>query len=198
MPCAAQRPRSPGRDRAAARLARRYARALLDVAASQPAGTVQRVEGELVAFARLLETSAELRRVLRTRRSAADARRRVLLAIADSAGASPLMRRLLELLRRATTGWRSSARSPRRTRRRATSARDGWRPRRSTAVPLAEAQKAALAEALRATVGKTVELHARVDQAVLGGVLVRVGGRTYDGTLRARLSGLRARLAVGR
>jgi hypothetical protein len=33
---------------------------------------------------------------------------------------------------------------------------------------------------------------------VLGGVLVKVAGRTYDGTLRARLLGLRARLASGR
>ena len=67
-----------------------------------------------------------------------------------------------------------------------------------TALPLAEAQKAALASALCKTVGKTVELHARVDKNVLGGVLVRVGGRTYDGTLRARLEGLRTRLVSGR
>ena len=65
-------------------------------------------------------------------------------------------------------------------------------------MPLAEAQMAALTSALRTTVGKTVELHTRVDKAVLGGVLVKVGGRTYDGTLRARLEGLRARLVSGR
>ena len=49
-----------------------------------------------------------------------------------------------------------------------------------------------------ATVGKTVELSARVDAAVLGGVQVTVDGRTYDGTVRTRLRGLRARLAAGR
>jgi F0F1-type ATP synthase delta subunit len=40
-----------------------------------------------------------------------------------------------------------------------------------------------------------VDLRTSVDPALLGGVLVRMGGRTYDGTVRARLRELRERLA---
>jgi F0F1-type ATP synthase delta subunit len=42
-----------------------------------------------------------------------------------------------------------------------------------------------------------VEIETRLDPAVLGGVLVRVGGRSYDGTVRARLRALKERLASG-
>jgi len=66
-----------------------------------------------------------------------------------------------------------------------------------SAVPLAEAQRAALAQALGSAVGRNVELEARVDPAVLGGVRVTVGGRTYDGTVRSRLAALRERLVSG-
>src|SRR6185369_14014800 len=68
----------------------------------------------------------------------------------------------------------------------------------TTAVPVDAAQQAALQTALGQAAGaQAVELRAHVDPAVLGGVLVRMAGRTYDGTVRGRLSSLRARLAGG-
>jgi F0F1-type ATP synthase delta subunit len=42
-----------------------------------------------------------------------------------------------------------------------------------------------------------VELRYRVDPGVLGGVRVRMGERTYDGTVRTQLAGLRRRLLHG-
>jgi F0F1-type ATP synthase delta subunit len=42
-----------------------------------------------------------------------------------------------------------------------------------------------------------VELARRVDADVLGGILVRMGGRTYDGTVRSQLKALRESLAHG-
>ena len=61
-------------------------------------------------------------------------------------------------------------------------------PRRSRPCRSTRPQREALASALGAAVGKRVELTSQVDPAVLGGVLVRMGGRNYDGTVRAQLA----------
>ena len=63
-----------------------------------------------------------------------------------------------------------------------------------SAVALDEAQTRAVAEALRKATGKDVELQTRTDPALLGGILVKMAGRTYDGTVRGRLRALRQRL----
>ena len=52
----------------------------------------------------------------------------------------------------------------------------------------------AVAEALRKATGQEVELQARADPALVGGLLVKMAGRTYDGTVRGRLRALRQRL----
>jgi F-type H+-transporting ATPase subunit delta len=152
-------------------VARRYARALLDVASSQSAGTAQQLQSELADFASQVAANAELRRVLLNPALPVDARR-------DR----------VEILETRAEEYAQ-----------ALNARQGRISAEAvTAVSLDAAQKDALAAALCTSIGKTVELQARVDEAVLGGVLVKVGGRTYDGTLRARLASLRARLASGR
>jgi F-type H+-transporting ATPase subunit delta len=66
-----------------------------------------------------------------------------------------------------------------------------------SAQPLSTTQQSALSRALAAASGRQVELATRVDQAVLGGVLVRLGGLTIDGTLRRRLQALRESLIRG-
>jgi F-type H+-transporting ATPase subunit delta len=55
-----------------------------------------------------------------------------------------------------------------------------------------------IAERLEAAVGKTVLPHFHVDPLVVGGVVVRVGDRVFDGSIRRRLQALRrAMLATG-
>ena len=50
---------------------------------------------------------------------------------------------------------------------------------------------------LTAALGKEVRGHFRADPAILGGVVVRVGDRVYDGSLRRRLQTLRRRMLTG-
>ena len=57
----------------------------------------------------------------------------------------------------------------------------------TSAVELTEEQKKALTEKLEKANGKTVVPVYRVDPSVLGGILVKVDGRVYDGTLKSRL-----------
>ena len=177
-------------------LARRYARAALDVAAEQGSPAAAALAGELSALAALLENNDELRRVLPNPGLGSDARRRVLASIVAQAGGSTLLARLVDLLARNDRVGLLPALAEEYAD--ALNRREGRVSAQSvSAVPLAEAQRAALAQALGSAVGRNVELEARVDPAVLGGVRVTVGGRTYDGTVRSRLAALRERLVSG-
>lgn len=66
-----------------------------------------------------------------------------------------------------------------------------------TAVPLDDEDKKKLAERLAVVTGKKVEITAGVDPALLGGVVVRVGGKLLDGSTRSRLQALKTRIAQG-
>jgi len=61
-----------------------------------------------------------------------------------------------------------------------------------------EEDVAAMTVALTKALGKTVVPHVAVDPRILGGVVVRVGDSVMDGSVRRRLSALRARMASGR
>lgn len=54
-----------------------------------------------------------------------------------------------------------------------------------------------IARRLTAALGKDVRGHFRADPTILGGVVVRVGDRVYDGSLRRRLQTLRRRMLTG-
>lgn len=64
----------------------------------------------------------------------------------------------------------------------------------TTAVPLDPAQVADIEQQLSTSMGKRVRATAVVDPAILGGVLVRVGDRLIDGSVRSRLRRLRREL----
>lgn len=54
-----------------------------------------------------------------------------------------------------------------------------------------------IVQRLTEVLGKDVRAHFRADQAILGGVVVRVGDRVYDGSLRRRLGVLKRRMLTG-
>jgi F-type H+-transporting ATPase subunit delta len=64
----------------------------------------------------------------------------------------------------------------------------------TTAVALDEVQQAQLASRLSEVTGKQVELVCKIDPSVIGGVLVRIGDRVIDGSVRGQLEALRERL----
>ncbi|HSD65185.1 MAG TPA: ATP synthase F1 subunit delta [Vicinamibacteria bacterium] len=171
-------------------LARRYARALLEVASREGAGPALALRDELRAFGPVVDGHPRLRRALLHPGLGTEARRRVLAAVAEGAGASALLRRVLELL--ASRDRVSLLPDLIEAYGALANVAHGVVPATVvSAAPLAEAQGRALAAAL----GGAVELQSRVDPAVVGGLLVQVGGTTYDGTVRTRLAALRRRLA---
>ncbi|MEJ5367923.1 MAG: F0F1 ATP synthase subunit delta [Bryobacteraceae bacterium] len=66
-----------------------------------------------------------------------------------------------------------------------------------SALPMDEAQKAALEEALRRATRAEVRCGYSVDPSLVGGVSVRIGSAVYDGSVRGRLEALRRRLVMG-
>jgi F-type H+-transporting ATPase subunit delta len=167
-------------------LAQRYARALLEAAGPDALG----VRDELRALVPLVEGHRELRRVLQDPALGTEPRRRVLAAVAERAGASPLLRRLLDLVvaRDRVSLLPDLAEAYAEL---ANAANGVVSAEVVSAVPMAPAQQQGLAAAL----GGKVELRCRVDPGLVGGLLVHVGGTTYDGSVRTRLAALRRRLA---
>ncbi len=68
----------------------------------------------------------------------------------------------------------------------------------TTAVETDRALRDDIERRLSATLGKEVRGRFRADARILGGVVVRVGDRIYDGSLRRRLNVLRRRMLGGR
>ncbi|PYP53223.1 MAG: ATP synthase F1 subunit delta [Gemmatimonadetes bacterium] len=54
-----------------------------------------------------------------------------------------------------------------------------------------------IVERLTAALGKDVRAHFRADRGIIGGVVVRVGDRVYDGSLKRRLAVLRRKMLTG-
>jgi F-type H+-transporting ATPase subunit delta len=177
-------------------LARRYARALLDVAVAQGEGAVLALRDELRALAPALEGHPELRAALLHPGVTAEQKRRLLAALVDRGGSSALLGRLLDvlaardriaLLPDVVEAYAEIANA----------ARGVVSAEVASAVPLPEDQRRALATALRGTGADVdVDLRTRVEPELVGGLLVRTGGRTYDGSVRTRLAALKRRLAA--
>ena len=69
----------------------------------------------------------------------------------------------------------------------------------TTAIPLDDEDKQRLEERLGAVAGKKVALKPKVDSNLIGGVIVRIGGKLLDGSTRSKLVALKRELAgVGR
>jgi len=171
--------------------ARRYARALLEVALEQ--GSPDELRDELRQASDLLVEHPDLEAMLTHPALAVDRKQGIAKEIFGRLGAGDLVTRLAHLLiARGRVGLLPDI-------ERAFAA--AWNERRGvlsaeavTADELTDAQQERLRSALTAASGRGIELKTAVDPRVLGGVRVTMGGRIYDGTVRGRLQSLRRHL----
>ncbi len=172
-------------------VARRYARALWEVASADGAATALRSELERAAAA--VRANPDLEKALL--HPALPAQRKQEIVARVFAAGSPLLRRALDLIV-------SRGRLPllpavaEEYTLALLESENMARAELVTALPLPEADTARIAAALRAATGKGIELHASSDPELLGGVLVKIGGQHFDGSVRGRLQALRARLGA--
>lgn len=171
--------------------AERYARALFSLAGDQ--GRVEAVGAELATLVEAMRQVPALREVLVRPLHPAKERRAALRAVGEKLGLSPLLLNFCSFLI-----------DQRRTRdiesihehyvRLAEEAAGRVRGEVVSAAPLDAGQLERLRSALARQTGRTVDLEVRVDPALLGGVVARVGDLVFDGSLRTQLAQLRASL----
>jgi F-type H+-transporting ATPase subunit delta len=172
-------------------VARRYARALLDVAEEKGDASLRE---ELDELARLFAEHAELRTVLLHPAIPAEKKREVVAALWRKERPSELLQRLVGLLveRDRMELLPLIAKAYGRL----------WNAQRGiveaeavSAFAMEPSDTHALSAAVGRVLGKQVELRDQVDPSLMGGLLLRMEGRVYDGSVRARLRALRERLA---
>ena len=169
-----------------------YANALADIALAQ--GAAEPATKQLADFGAAYAESAELRTFLGSPNISIEAKHGVLEKIAARIGASKIIRNFLLVIadhHRAHILPEIIAAFQQVIRQRQGVAEADI----SSAVQLNDTQKAQFVSSLTKLTGKKIEPKYSLDPALLGGAVVRIGDTIYDGSLRSRLNGLRARLA---
>lgn len=170
-------------------VAGRYAGALFDLAKEQ--GVIPQVEADLGKFQKLMDESADLVRMIRSPVFAAEDQARAVGAVLSKAGIGGITANFVGLLAR---NRRLFAVSDIIKAFKALAARGRGEAHAevTSAVALTDAQLAALKDTLKASVGKDVKIDTRVDPSLLGGLVVKIGSRMVDSSLRTKLAGLKS------
>lgn len=67
----------------------------------------------------------------------------------------------------------------------------------TSAFALTDEQRKSIAATLGSSLGKEVVLDERVDQSLLGGILIRIGDQVYDGTVLGKMAAIRSAVSSG-
>ena len=177
-------------------VATRYANALADVvtAGDSPLRPEAAV-AELRSFEAALQSSAELQNALISPAVPGNRKRTVVGRIADALELSRISRNFLYVLidHRRTGSLSEIIHSFELI----VDARLGFAHADVTSAgELSEPQRAALNERLEQLTGKRLRMRFAVDQALIGGVIVRIGSTVYDGSVRGQLSSMGRRLGA--
>ena len=164
--------------------AARYAKALLDV--SRREGDPQAVERGLAAFVSLTDGHAQLARALVNPAIPAQRKTALVDALLARAPVDVVLAKMLRLL----AGRDRLVLLPdllEAYRRRLMDLQQIVRAEVTSAVPLPAGAAPAIERALAARTGRTVAMTTRVDPAILGGVVTRIGSVVYDGSVKRQL-----------
>jgi len=169
-------------------LAERYATALYSYAEDQQ--QLEATIAEMERLGRLIDASADLRRLLDSPLIDVNTTQRAVHAVLESEGLGPIVRNF--------TGVVVSNRRQRELRNFIHAFAVLVSHRRgvvvahvTTAHPMTDVQEAQLRARLIESGFGNVDIHRHVDPNILGGLIVRIGARLYDSSLRSRLQRLR-------
>ena len=169
-------------------MAGRYATALFELALDNKA--VDAVKADLETFDRLIAENPDLARLVRSPVFSAEQQAGALAAVLEKTGIGGLTAQFLKLVV---------------TKRRLFAVREMIRGYRvmvarhhgevtaqvTVAEPLSEPHRAAIKETLDAVTGKDVGLDVKVDPAIIGGLVVKLGSRMVDSSLRTKLNSIK-------
>jgi F-type H+-transporting ATPase subunit delta len=173
-------------------IARRYARALLDVAAE--AGNLDALSEQLSAFVRAMQGSPDLSGILLNPAFSRAQRTSVVEAVLESGKfALPLANLIRLLVDRNRLVYLPDI--SRLFNDMADQRAGRVKGKVTSAVPLSKEAVERLSRSLEVITQRKVQLEQRVDPSLLGGVSAQVGSVVYDGSLRSQLEELRRTLA---
>jgi len=169
-------------------VAGRYATALFDLA--RESGTIDAVRADLDRFDGLLAASADLNRLVRSPVFSAAEQLQALSAVLDRAGIGGLAAKFLKLV--AANRRLFAIRDMVKAFRELVADHKGEATAEVTvAEQLKDEHVGALRAALKAVSGKDVDLAIRIDPAIIGGLVVKLGSRMVDSSLRTKLNAIR-------
>ena len=169
----------------------RYASALFELALEQ--SQLKPVENDLNSIQAMLDESSDLMRMVRSPVFSADDQLKAVDALLGQAGIGGLALNFVKLIVRnrrlfALPDMIKAFRTL------AAGARGEVEADVASATALNDSQLQALKETLKASIGKDVQINASVDPSLLGGLVVKVGSRMIDSSLRTKLSTLKLRM----
>jgi F-type H+-transporting ATPase subunit delta len=171
-----------------ATMAGRYAAALFELAKDQR--QLDGVERDLALLSQMLEVSADLRRVVLSPVITTDDQAKALNTLLAKVGVAGLVGNFVNLIvrNRRLFALRDMIKSFRAllARERGEVSADV-----ASAHPLTPEQMQALTDSLRTSTGKNVRIDTRVDPNLLGGLVVKIGSRMIDSSLRTKLNNLK-------
>jgi F-type H+-transporting ATPase subunit delta len=169
-------------------MAGRYATGLFDVA--RETNAIDAVKADLERFDALIAESSDLARLVRSPVFSASEQGQALSAVLERAGIGGVAAKFLKLV---TSNRRLFAvRDMIRGYRELVAAHKGEATAEITvAEPLKDDHLAALRAALKSVSGKDVDLAIKVDPAIIGGLVVKLGSRMVDTSLRTKLNAIR-------
>jgi len=177
-----------GEDPSVSGVSGRYATALFELARDEK--SIDAVKADLDRFDILLNDSADLKRLVRSPVFSAEAQSRALSAVLDKAGIAGISANFLKVL---TANRRLFAVTDVIRAFRALVAK--FKGEASADVTVAETLSDknldALKSALKSVTGKDVTLNVKVDPSIIGGLVVKLGSRMVDSSLRTKLTSIK-------
>ncbi len=166
----------------------RYATALFELARDQK--SVDSVKADLDKFTALLNDSPDLLRLVRSPVFTADSQAKALDAVLAKAGISGIAANFLKVL---TKNRRLFAVADviRAFRALVAQFKGEATAEVTVAEPLSDANLDALKAALKSVSGKDVDLNVKVDPSIIGGLVVKLGSRMVDSSLRTKLNSIK-------
>ena len=169
-------------------MAGRYATALFELALE--AGAADSVLADLHRFDALLDESADLARLARSPVFTADVQSKALAAVLDRAGIGGFAAQFLKVV---TFNRRLFAiRNIIKAYGALVARHKGEVTAHVTAAePLSEAHQDEIRVTLHAMTGKDVRIEVKIDPSIIGGLVVKLGSRMVDSSLRTKLNALK-------
>ena len=169
-------------------LSGRYATALFELADEETA--LDDVARDLASVGAMIEDSDDLRRLIRSPVISRDNQLNAIDAVLEAAGVSQLTRNFIGVVTRnrrlfALPGMIKNYQSL------LAAARGEATAEVTSAQPLSDAQMSAIENSIKQAMGTKVAVDAKVDKSLLGGLVVKVGSRMVDTSLKTKLSQLR-------